>query len=35
MPTSKYSGVYTGTANVAVVGANTILKFTANGTYTA
>ena len=35
VPTSKYSGVYTGSPTITTSGSNTIIKFTASGTYTA
>jgi hypothetical protein len=35
IPTVNYSGTYTGGPTITVSGANTILKFTASGTYTA
>jgi hypothetical protein len=35
VPTAKYTGVYTGTPTVTTAGSNTIITFTANGTYTA
>ena len=35
IPTTKYSATYTGTVTVTTSGANTILSFTGNGTYTA
>lgn len=34
VPTSNYSGTYTGTVTVTTSGSNTILKFTTSGTYT-
>jgi len=33
--TSQYSGITTGSPKVAIVGSNTILTYTSNGTYTA
>lgn len=35
MPTANYSGVTTGTPTISTSGSNTILKFTASGTYTS
>jgi hypothetical protein len=35
IPTSKCSNTYTGSPTVTVSGANTILKFTSSGTFTA
>jgi hypothetical protein len=35
IPTSKYSGTYTGCVTITTSGSNTILKFTASGSYTA
>lgn len=35
IPTNKYTGTYTGTPVITVVGGNTVLKFTSNGSYTA
>jgi hypothetical protein len=35
MPTAKYSGTTSGSPTVTTSGANTILKFTASGSYTA
>jgi hypothetical protein len=35
IPTAYYSGVYTGAPTIFTAGANTIVKFTASGTYTA
>jgi hypothetical protein len=35
VPTSKYSGTTTGSPTVTTSGSNTIIKFTANGSYTA
>jgi hypothetical protein len=35
VPTSKYSGVYTGSPTITTSGSNTIIKFTGSGTYTA
>jgi len=35
IPTAKYTGTTTGSPTVTTSGANTILKFTASGTYTA
>lgn len=35
VPTIYYSGVYTGTPTITTSGGNTILKYTASGTYTA
>lgn len=34
IPTTRYSGITTGTPNVAISGANTILTFTSSGSYT-
>jgi hypothetical protein len=34
IPTGSYSGVTTGSPTVTTSGTNTILKFTASGTYT-
>jgi hypothetical protein len=35
IPTAKYSGTTTGSPTVTTSGANTILKYTASGSYTA
>jgi hypothetical protein len=35
MPTASYSGTHTGSPTVSTSGANTILKYTGSGTYTA
>ena len=35
VPTSSYSGVTTGSPTITISGTNTIIKFTASGTYTA
>ena len=35
IPTANYSGTYTGSPTVTTSGSNTILKFTASGSYTA
>jgi hypothetical protein len=35
VPTNKYSGTVTGSPTVTTSGANTIIKFTASGSYTA
>jgi hypothetical protein len=35
IPTTKYSGIFTGSPSVATVGANTILTFNSSGSYTA
>jgi hypothetical protein len=35
VPTASYSGTFTGAPTVTTSGANTIIKFTANGSYTA
>jgi hypothetical protein len=35
VPTSSYSGTTTGSPTVTTSGSNTIIKFTASGTYTA
>jgi hypothetical protein len=35
VPTSKYSGIYTGSPIITHSGTNTIITFTSNGTYTA
>jgi hypothetical protein len=35
VPTAKYSGTTTGSPTVTTSGANTILKYTASGTYVA
>ena len=35
IPSSQYSGITTGSPSVSVVGSNTILTFTSNGSYTA
>jgi hypothetical protein len=34
VPTSRYSGVYTGSVSVSTVGSNTILRFLSSGSYT-
>jgi hypothetical protein len=34
VPTTNYSGIYTGTPTITTVGSNTVLKFTSSGTYT-
>lgn len=34
IPTSSYSGIYTGSPTITTVGSNTVLKFTASGSYT-
>jgi hypothetical protein len=35
VPTSNYSGSYTGSPTVTTSGSNTILQFTSSGSYTA
>jgi hypothetical protein len=35
VPTANYTGTTTGSPTVTVGGSNTIIKFTANGSYTA
>jgi hypothetical protein len=35
VPTAKYSGTTTGSPTITTSGANTIIKFTGTGTYTA
>ena len=35
VPTSRYSGTTTGSPTITTSGSNTIIKFTASGTYTA
>jgi hypothetical protein len=35
VPTASYSGTTTGSPTVTTSGSNTIIKFTASGTYTA
>jgi hypothetical protein len=35
IPTTRYSGTSTGSPTVTTSGANTIVKFTASGSYTA
>jgi hypothetical protein len=35
IPTSYYSGITTGSPTVTTSGSNTIIKFTASGSYTA
>jgi hypothetical protein len=35
VPTASYSGVITGSPTVTTSGSNTIITFTASGTYTA
>jgi hypothetical protein len=35
VPSSSYSGVTTGSPTITTSGANTIIKFTSSGTYTA
>jgi hypothetical protein len=35
IPTSKYTGTTTGSPTVTTNGSNTVLKYTASGTYTA
>jgi hypothetical protein len=35
VPTSSYSGTYTGNVVISTSGSNTILKFNGSGTYTA
>ena len=35
IPTSSYSGTTTGSPTITTSGANTIIKFTGSGTYTA
>ena len=35
IPTDQYTGTYTGGPTITTVGANTVLKFTGSGTYTA
>ena len=35
VPTANYTGTVTGSPTVTTSGANTIIKFTASGTYTA
>jgi hypothetical protein len=35
VPTANYSGVITGAPTVTTSGSNTIIKFTASGSYTA
>jgi hypothetical protein len=35
VPTSQYSGTTTGSPTVTTSGSNTIIKFTASGSYTA
>jgi hypothetical protein len=35
VPTASYSGTTTGSPTITTVGANKILAFTGNGTYTA
>jgi hypothetical protein len=34
VPTASYSGTYTGSPTVATVGANKVLTFIGNGSYT-
>jgi hypothetical protein len=34
VPTSEYTGVYTGSPTITTFGIYTILKFTGNGSYT-
>jgi hypothetical protein len=35
VPTASYSATYTGSPTITTSGSNTILKFTASGSYTA
>jgi hypothetical protein len=35
VPTANYSGTYTGSPTITTSGSNTIITFTASGTYTA
>jgi hypothetical protein len=35
VPTANYTGITTGSPTVTTSGANTILKYTSSGTYTA
>jgi hypothetical protein len=35
IPTSRYTGTYTGTPTITTSGGNTILTYTASGSYTA
>jgi hypothetical protein len=35
VPTSQYSGTVTGSPTITTSGSNTIIKFTASGSYTA
>jgi hypothetical protein len=35
VPTANYSGIKTGSPTITTSGSNTIIKFTASGSYTA
>jgi hypothetical protein len=35
VPSSNYTGTTTGSPTVTIFGANTVIKFTASGSYTA